>query len=570
MKKTLLVERDVTIPMRDTILLYADIYRLPAEKPRPTLLARTPYGKGFSETAFALFAAEQGYNVVIQDTRGRWASEGDSYPFKHEKNDGLDSINWIAGQSWSDGQIGMFGMSYLGYTQFAAASMQPAGLKTIIPNVAFNDTFRFLFPGGAVNLGAALSWSVMSGAQMAIFREPLTNAEKLPLMDQFIEVTNRLSSGNLFRHQPLTDMPLVGRGGIAPYFADYLDNRANPSYWQPMDCSFDHLNIPALHIGGWYDLFINETTRAFSYLTSRQQAPQKMIIGPWVHGSFDGLAGEVDFGYQAWPATVLPEEIQLRWFDYWLKGEQNGIVEEPPVKIFVMGDNIWRDENEWPLRRAVYTRFFLHSSGAANSLSGDGMLSRCDPGEEPTDSFLYDPRKPVPTRGGGLCCWNPALAPGAFDQRQVEQRPDILVYTSRPLDEDLEVTGVVKLILWASSSALETDFTAKLVDVEPCGYARNIQDGILRTRYRNPDDPSFLKPGQVYEFTIDLSATSNVFKAGHRVRLEISSSNFPRFDRNLNTGDPTRSLKSGLPAYQMIFHDSSHPSHLWLPIIPKL
>ena len=567
--KTIIVERDVVVPMRDSIRLYADVYRPLIEKPRPTLLARTPYGKGFSETSFALFAAEQGYNVVIQDSRGRWASEGDSYPFKNEKNDGFDTIHWITEQAWDNGKVGMFGMSYLGYTQYAAASMQPAGLKTIIPNVTFNDPYRFLYPGGAFNLGAALSWSVMAGAQMAIVREPLTKSQKKPLQDEFIQITNQLSNRDLFSHDPLTDIPLVGREGIASYFADYLDQRHEPAFWQPMICRLEQINLPVFHIGGWYDLFVRETTRTYSDLNSMKQSPQKMMIGPWVHGSFDGYAGEVDFGYQAWPAMVLPDEIQLRWFDYWLKDDQNGVTEEPPVKIFVMGENAWRDEYEWPLKRTVYTRFFLHSSGKANSLLGDGKLSRLFPGEEPTDSFLYDPRNPVPTVGGGLCCWNPALTPGAFDQREVEQRHDVLVYTTLPLEKDIEVTGPVKLILCASSSAEVTDFTAKLVDVEPCGYARNIQDGILRTNYRSIDQQNLLKPGEVAEFTIHISVTSNVFKAGHCIRLEISSSNFPRFDINPNTDQSSSSNKVFQTAFQTIYHNSSHPSYLCLPVIPK-
>ena len=259
----------------------------------------------------------------------------------------------------------------------------------------------------------------------------------------------------------------------------------------------------------------------------------------------------------------------MRWFDYWLKGLDNGIMEEPPIRIFVMGENKWRVENEWPLARTKHTPFYLHSGGAANSLRGDGELSPVGPEAEPVDSYVYDPRNPVPTRGGGLCCWQPALPSGAYDQREVEARPDVLVYTTPPLQEDVEVTGQLEVHLWAATNAPDTDFTAKLVDVEPGGYARNIQDGIIRARYgRSAAEAELVRAGEVYEYTIDLAATGNVFKAGHRIRLEISSSNFPRFDRNPNTGHAIGEDSELRPAVQTVFHDASRPSYVLLPIIP--
>jgi uncharacterized protein len=279
--------------------------------------------------------------------------------------------------------------------------------------------------------------------------------------------------------------------------------------------------------------------------------------------------GEVDFGLQASDYLLLPDEMQLRWFDYWLKGVENGVMEEPPVRIFVMGDNRWRSENEWPLARTQYKRFYLHSGGAANSLAGDGILTPEAPSEEPVDAFVYDPRNPVPTRGGGLCCWQSALPPGPYDQREVESRPDVLVYTTTILDDDVEITGPLEVHLWAATSAPDTDFTAKLVDVGPCGYPRNIQDGIIRARYRNSlTQAEPIQPGEIYEYTIDLGATSNVFKAGHRIRLEISSSNFPRFDRNLNTGHSIGNDTDMRRALQTVLHNAECPSNIVLPIIP--
>jgi putative CocE/NonD family hydrolase len=294
------------------------------------------------------------------------------------------------------------------------------------------------------------------------------------------------------------------------------------------------------------------------------------MIGPWVHASYEGYAGEVDFGVRASDSILYLEEHKLRWYDYWLRGIENGIADEAPIHIFVMGENRWRCENEWPLARADRTPYYLHSGGAANSLHGDGGLSPEAPVEEPVDTFLYDPRNPVPTRGGGLCCWRAALPPGAFDQREVEARPDVLCYTTPPLEQDVEVTGPVEVHLWATTSAPDTDFTAKLVDVSPCGYARNIQDGIIRACYhRAGEQATPNRQGGISEYVIDLSGTSNVVKGGHRIRLEISSSNFPRFSCNPNTGRPLGENVGARTALQTILHDGAHPSHILLPIISQ-
>jgi putative CocE/NonD family hydrolase len=260
----------------------------------------------------------------------------------------------------------------------------------------------------------------------------------------------------------------------------------------------------------------------------------------------------------------------LRYYDYWLKGEDNGVPDDSPVRIFVMGDNVWRDEDEWPLSRAVSTKYYLRSGGRANTLNGDGTLGQDAPGDEPPDVFVYNPIDPVPTRGGGLCCDPTYAASGVYDQRPIESRSDVLVYSTPPLERDVEVTGPVSVTLYASSSAPDTDFTAKLVDVEPCGYARNLTDGIIRARYRKPRQPaSPIEPDQVYEFNIDLWATSNVFKAGHRMRLEVSSSNFPRFDRNANTGAPIGTDATFVSALQTVLHTREHPSHVTLPVVPR-
>ncbi len=577
MSKKIFIERDVEIPMRDGVILRADVYRPDTDKQFPVLLQRTPYGKGFAQIPFALMAAEQGYAVVIQDTRGRWSSDGINYPFIYEKADGFDSLAWAEQQHWSNGKVGMYGGSYVGYTQWAASVTHPPALKAITPVITFCNPYEMMYSGGALLLGTAVSWGLMAQAQMEIERLKgkdlkVVQIEKMHLWEQLIEMVDGMAQGKTFNHLPLRKLPLIGEGGITPFFHDLLQHPQPNDYWQQGTCSPDEIKIPALHIGGWYDIFTASTLRDFSRMRSRDDwvgKQQKLIVGPWIHDVFEGLNGEVDFSLQASWILVLPDETQLRWFDYWLKGEENGIMEEAPVRIFVMGENHWRDENEWPLARTRYIPYFLHSGGAANTLNGDGSLSPVPPDEEPVDTFVYDPRNPVPTRGGGLCCWHAALPPGAYDQREIEARPDVLVYSTPLLEEDLEVTGQIQVNLWAASNAPDTDFTAKLVDVGVDGYARNVQDGIMRARYQLPEENSTLKPGKVYTFKIDLAATSNLFKAGHRIRLEISSSNFPRFDRNPNTGQLTSESSQLVPALQTILHDADHPSHILLPVIPR-
>jgi putative CocE/NonD family hydrolase len=337
----------------------------------------------------------------------------------------------------------------------------------------------------------------------------------------------------------------------------------------------DQITVPAMNVGGWYDIFLGGTIANFIGMrakgaTEEARNGQRLLIGPWAHAPFANPIGEADFGRNSTRAAIDLDGIYLRYYDRWLKGIRNGVDEDPPVRIFVMGENVWRSENEWPLARARSVSYFLHSEGKANSLRGDGTLSQQTPGIEEPDHFLYDPRDPVPTRGGPLCCHIAVLPVGVYDQREVEERADVLVYSTPPLDRDVEVTGPVIVTLFASSSATDTDFTGKLVDVAPDGYPRNLCEGIIRARYRDSrETPTLVEPGRPYEYMIDLTATSNLFKAGHRIRLEISSSNFPRFDRNPNTGAPLGVDGELRPALQTIFHDVERPSRMVLPIVPR-
>ncbi len=564
MPNTILVERDVETPMRDGAILRADIYRPQSGGPFPVLVERTPYGKGFTTLSFTLMAAERGYAVVIQDTRGRWASGGDTFPFIYEMQDGYDTVEWAARQPWANGKVGMYGASYVGYTQLAAAAARPPSLKAIVPTVTFCNPYEVLFQGGAVELGITVSWSLLAWVAMEILRRPVSPEQRQAWMSDLIAAVNGMTDGSTFRQLPLEQIPMLERNGLAPFFATGLEHPEFDAFWQAITCPHENIQVPALHIGGWYDTFVADTLRDFAGIRQKGNSGQKILIGPWTHGSFRGLAGEVDFGLQAYDLLVAPFDVMLRWLDYWLKDTPNGVMDEPPVRLFVMGDNAWRDELEFPLARTRYTPCYLHSAGGANSLHGDGALSFTPPAEEPADSFLYDPRNPVPTRGGPVLGWDGAMPPGAYDQQRIEERPDVLVYSTTPLERDLEVTGFLQARLWVSSSAACTDFAARLVDVSPSGFARNVQEGITRVGKRQP-----IVAGQPLEIEIQLDATSNVFKAGHRVRLEITSSNFPRFDRNLNTGEPLGKGSQMKPALQVVYHDAQHPSHIVLPVIPR-
>jgi putative CocE/NonD family hydrolase len=378
---------------------------------------------------------------------------------------------------------------------------------------------------------------------------------------------------------PLAGDPLLQE--LAPYYDDWLAHPNQCEFWDriKIEGNCGQIDVAALNVGAWYDIFLGGTIQNYLGMragarTEQARKAQHLLIGPWAHitGITLGPVGEYDPGIRASHAAIDFDGIHLRWYDRWLRDADNGIDDEPPVRIFVMGANRWRSEREWPLARTRTVDWFFASNGRANTLNGDGVLSEEAPGPEGNrpDHFLYDPLDPVPTKGGGLCCnfyWSQA---GKFDQREIETRPDVLCYTSAPLTDDLEVTGPVKVILYATSSASDTDFTAKLLDVCPCGCAHNLTDGIIRARYRESmRDEKLLKPGEVACYEIDLWATSNVFLAGHRIRVEISSSNFPRFDRNPNHGGviATATKADCVVAAQTVYHDLDHPSRIVLPVI---
>ncbi|MBX5450720.1 CocE/NonD family hydrolase [Thermogemmatispora sp.] len=578
-----IVDYDVPARMRDGTTLRANIYRPAAEGQWPVLLTRLPYGKDLplgNAILDPVQAARRGYVVIVQDTRGRFTSDGDWVPMANEARDGFDTIEWAARLPYSNGQVGMYGASYFGFTQWSAAIEQPPALKAMIPLFTWSDPFNgVVFRGGALELGTMAHWQLQMGMDVLMRRyrnDPQALGQAIALWAKEMDALGKEGYWSL----PLKEFRPLKAQEIAPQFFLALEFPMQRAAAEYMNISGKHerVTVPAFNGGGWYDIFLQDTLEHFTAMRQRGATPQarqsKLLIGPWAHTSQGSLVGEQTFGFASTIAFINLQQdfmtYQLRWFDYWLKGIENGIAQEAPIKIFVMGANVWRDEQEWPLARAVETRYYLHSQGHANTLHGDGTLSTEPPGDESADQYTYDPANPVITRGGAVLM-APEYPAGPFDQRPVESRGDVLVYTSAPLQEDLEVTGPIRVHLWAASSAPDTDFVARLVDVHPDGYAQNLTDGIIRARYRHAPrggEPMLIEPGKAYEYVIDLWATSNLFKAGHRIRLDITSSNFPRWDRNPNTGQPLGASAEMVPAQQTILHNREHPSYIVLPIVP--
>jgi putative CocE/NonD family hydrolase len=558
-EKSVTVERGVSVRMRDGVVLFADIYRPSIPGRFPVLLERTPYDKDKdNEIDLGHDAAQLGYVVIVQDVRGRYSSGGEWYPFRHESQDGFDTVEWAAALPYSDGRVGMFGSSYVGATQMLAAIAHPPHLAGICP----------MFTPSNYHDG----WIYQGGAFEQWFNQTWTSILARDTVDRYLKsVTNAMQDA---RTLPLTNYQLFNLGSaleparltaqFAPYYLDWLSHPDFDEYWRPwsIEDHYPEIRVPALTVAAWYDIFLGGSLKNYLGVkkeggndTARQN--QRLLITIGGHAGSGRKIGDVDFGSAA--AEFDEAAVTLEWYEFLFKGKRN--------RIFVMGNNAWRDEQEWPLIRARSTKFYLHSAGRANSIHGDGSLSISAPGAEPQDNYRYDPQDPVPTAGGPLCCdaHQPA---GAHDQRAVEKLQDVLVYSTQPFSADTEVTGPVTVELYAASSAVDTDFTAKLVDVDASGFARNLTEGIVRARYRDSQaKPEDLVPGRVYCFDIDLWATSNVFLAGHTLRLEISSSNFPRFDRNLNLGRPSGSAKDYVTARNSILHDSAHPSALILPVL---
>jgi putative CocE/NonD family hydrolase len=585
---TYTVSTDVPATMRDGTILRANVFTPNEPGIYPILLQRRPYNKDIAVSppqpktfAWPGFWASQCYIVVVQDVRGQYKSDGTFYTFANEAADGYDTIEWAATLPKSNGKVGTWGISYPGATQLLPATLRPPHLAAMVPGNTSSDYHDgWTYEGGALDLSFAEDWPLTLIANSAVRHFPdgaaLDAEMNQAVKDEFTKTYWLL---------PLKDFPPLHPEDprVAPYFFDWLRHPDNDAYWQQWSIRsrYDQITVPALLFDCWYDIFINGQLENFNGLRRKggskvAREGAQLVVGPWVHLDWRQQVGQLDFG----PEANNPiNEIQLRFFDYWLKGIQNGVDRDPKVRIFVMGANKWRTANEWPLPGTVYQKYYLHSTAGANTASGDGWLSTKKPEvnddaparsrrrieEAATDRYTYDPADPVPSIGGRFQASVPG---GPYDQRPVLGRPDVLVYTTAPLENDVEVTGPISVTLYASSSATDTDFTAKLDDVYPDGTSMLIEYGIQRARYRDSGtNPTLIKPGKIYEYKINVWPTSNLFKTGHRIRLEISSSNFPMWDRNPNTGHPFAQDAALQEADQVIYHDIHHPSHITLPIM---
>lgn len=539
--------------MRDGITLSADIYRPKEDGEYPAIVVRTPYLKTsqvIHDTG--TYFAEHGYAVVYMDVRGRGDSDGEFVPYRNDGIDGYDSIEWVAEQPWCTGAVGTMGGSYLGRIQWLTALTKPPHLKAMISAVTPSDPF-VEWPTGLPNT-QHICWTFMTSGRV-------------------MQNINAVDWQTVYDHLPFTTMDEAA-GFISEQWREEVSHTQLDDYWKHIcyQDKFDQMDVPALHVSGWYDDEQIGTPLNFMGMTNNGETEharknQKMLMGPWPHQiNRSTKLDDLDFGASS---LIDLNAYQRRWFDYWLKGIDNGIMDEPAIDMFVMGENKWRKEKEWPLARTEWTKFYLHSKGNANSRFGDGVLSTTPPtGEEVAgqDEYDYDPKNPVPF----ITDLVSHQIGGPDDYAAVERRDDVLVYTTEPLEEDVEVTGPVKAHIFASSDAKDTDFMVKLLDVRPSGFAQRLTDGMVRARFREGMEKQVLmEPGTIYPFEIDCWNTSHVFKKGHRIRIEVASSAFPKYDRNLNTGDVLGQTTEMKVAHQTIYHDEEHPSAIVLPIIPK-
>jgi hypothetical protein len=572
----MIVERNVAVPMRDGVLLRADIYRPDDGGPVPAVLGRTPYDRTFGPTLPSILdperTAEAGIALVCMDVRGQHGSDGEFYPFRAEGADGYDSVEWVAAQRWCNGAVAMAGRSYTAATQWLAAAARPRHLRAIMPIAIGSNYFDgWVYQGGAFQLGFNLFWvQIMAG-----------RGKRARLDEQY-------------RHLPLSTAPLAADSPGGRFYRDWLEHPLLDDYWRALsiDAGYGDVRVPALNVGGWYDIFLGGTLENYTRMrreggSEPARTGTRLLIGPWAHGSTYGAYPDHSFDAFSPQDSVYLMAAQLDFLGEHLfdrasadgasserapaKSREPGSAEsQAPVRIFVMGANRWRDEPDWPLARAVQERWFLHSDGEAATTGG--LLARAAPADEPPDAYRFDPRDPAPTIGG------PTSLPGKFlrtnagplDQRPLEGRGDVLVYASEPLPDELEVTGPLSLTLFAATSARDADFVAKLCDVEPDGFSRILAEGVLRARFREGlERECAVEPGRPYEYEIDLKATSNVFRRGHRIGLLLTSSSFPRFDRNAGTGGPPGEVREEdlRAAQQTVFHDAARASALLLPVV---
>jgi putative CocE/NonD family hydrolase len=571
------VERDLYVEMRDGVELATDVYRPADEEACPTIVHRNPYDKSNAGSVAGLVlnpldAVQEGFAVVVQDPRGRFKSDGEWEPFVNEADDGYDTVEWAADQPWSNGRVGMYGASYHGVTVLQAMIADPPSLEAALAYLTgANYHNGWTYTGGAFELGFNQWWNLYN-AQDTVTRLDIPDEKKVELANELLDMTEDpegiveqlpVRSNDLFDH-PATDCA-----------QEWFDHPQYDSYWEDIDVT-EHLadvDTPLLNVSGWYDMFLPGHLDLYEAIEEDAgplaREKQRFIVGPWDHEAYVTVTpdrgGERKFGYRAAGGTALLSDLSLEWFGRWL-GDSDEL-DIPSVRYYQMGDNEWKTSESWPPEHEA-TPYYLHSDGNANSRSGGGYLSPDEPASETVDSYEYDPADPVPTTGGRSL--HPNIDdPGITDRSSVETRDDVLVYTSERVTEPCEIAGPVNATLYVSTSVPDTDFVATLVDVEPDGYCVPVTEGIRRARYRNGfEEESFLEAGEQYEIPIDMAAVAHTFKTGHRIRLEVTSSNFPKYDRNLNIAEPvgTGTLEEAQVATQNVFHDSGAPSHVTLPI----
>ena len=582
------VDKSNMVPMSDGIRLSTDIY-IPegVEGKLPVILLRTVYGKNtvFDNSPALNEALQRGYVVAVQDIRGRYESEGDYVVATNRREDGYDTVEWLIAQDWSNQKVATAGCSYLGETQVVlAAAKHPNHLAAVpmSPASGYYEPGRAwsAFDGGVFELGQTAGWFAGSGTK--VFYQPPASVDRqewfrspaAKLFKQYPEID---FSKYLPLLQTLPIYDLLQRANLPPTdYELFVSNLPDADYFRKMDFvqPGDTVDVPMLFMDSWYDYGAAETLAMFNQfqktgLSKRSRNNQFIIIGPSTHCGYpyateNTIVGERELG----DARLDFYGLQLDWYDYWLKGIDNGVTEMPKIQYYLMGKNEWRSANQWPLAQTTYKKLYLDSGGEANSRLGDGALLFEPPQRDVVDQFVYDPATPVPSLGGHTCCTGTDTEAGGYDQSSIEMRDDVLVYTSAVLEKGIEVTGPLKVVLQVSSSAVDTDFTAKLVDVYPDGRAFNIQEGAMRMRYRESlSEQVFMTPGKVYEIELDLHASSNYYAEGHRIRLEVSSSNFPRWERNLNTGGNNYNETEWETATNQVHHSKEHLSYVVLPVI---
>ncbi|MHC4990507.1 MAG: CocE/NonD family hydrolase [Planctomycetota bacterium] len=553
--KPFTVQTAVAVPMSDGVSLTADVFIPNDGMTFPVVLMRSPYGRSSLNPYLAEPLARQGYAVVMQDCRGTNDAQGSFIPFVQERNDGLDTLSWIAAQAWCDGNVGMWGPSYPGFCGLVLAPEQHPALKALVNISGWGESESVTMPGGATHLMIALPWTLNSQIGGP-------------------GVGRGTDWNDAFRHLPVDEIPaFIGVPGES--WQGILDLCGSGALSQQASTTgrYDRVNTPILHITGWHD-FVGRATfdviEGINAANGTGGPAQKIVVHPLRHDQQWGdetTVGDEDFGPEARMGIEKVVQMSTRWFDRWLKGEENGIAEEKPVELFVMGENKWSAFDRWPPRDVEFQHWYLQSAAGANGSSSDGRLTTSPPESDGEDTFVFDPMDPVPTTGGANCHFFPSNV-GVKDQRDVEQRQDVLVYTSPPLAEGLRLVGPLEAVVFARTEGRHTDFTAKLVEVRPDGYARIIEDGIRRgPDAHDPRDMTPIDPGRVYRYTIEMGPTAISLPPGSRLRVEISSSNFPKYSRNPNTGELPETATEFVKVRQTVLHSRDFRSHVVLPVL---